>query len=71
MKYVLDVNVALKWVLNEIDSPKPPRLRDDWRGHMHIKLMATFGLGAQSQRVSGSTHFQLRVPAQSTSVSLP
>jgi hypothetical protein len=71
MKYVLDVNVALKWVLNEVDSPEALRLRDGWRGHMHIKLMATFGLGAQSQRVSGSTHFQLRDAAQSTSVSLP
>jgi hypothetical protein len=38
---------------------------------MHIKLMATFGLGAQSQRVSGSTDFQWRDAAQSTSVSLP
>ncbi len=35
MKYVLDVNVALKWVLNEVDSPKARRLRDDWRAQVH------------------------------------
>jgi predicted nucleic acid-binding protein len=35
MKYVLDVNVALKWVLNEADSPKARRLRDDWRAQVH------------------------------------
>ena len=29
MKYVLDVNVALKWVLNEVDSTKARRLRDN------------------------------------------
>ena len=34
MKYVLDVNVALKWVLNEVDSPKARRLRDDWRAQV-------------------------------------
>ena len=35
MKYVLDVNVALKWVLNEVDSTKARRLRDDWRAQIH------------------------------------
>jgi predicted nucleic acid-binding protein len=39
MKYVLDVNVALKWVLNEVDSPKARRLREDWRAQVH-ELMA-------------------------------
>ena len=34
MKYVLDVNVALKWVLNEVDSTKARRLRDDWRAQI-------------------------------------
>jgi hypothetical protein len=29
MKYVLDVNVALKWVLTEADSPMARRLRRD------------------------------------------
>jgi hypothetical protein len=28
MKYVLDSNIALKWVLAERDSPKAERLRD-------------------------------------------
>lgn len=35
MKYVLDVNVGLKWVLNEIDSRKALRLRDDYRNQVH------------------------------------
>ena len=35
MRYVLDVNVALKWVLNEVDSTKARRLRDDWRARIH------------------------------------
>ena len=35
MKYVLDVDVALKWALNEVDSPKALRLRDDWRAQIH------------------------------------
>jgi hypothetical protein len=34
MKYVLDVNVAFKWVLNEVDSPKARRLRDDGRAQV-------------------------------------
>ena len=29
MKYVLDSNIALKWVLAETDSPKARQLRDD------------------------------------------
>ncbi len=39
MKYVLDVNVALKWVLNEVDSTKARRLRDDWRAQIHELLV--------------------------------
>jgi hypothetical protein len=35
MRYVLDVNVALKWALNEVDSPKALRLRDEWRAQIH------------------------------------
>jgi predicted nucleic acid-binding protein len=35
MKYALDVNVALKWVLNEIESPKALRPRDEWRARIH------------------------------------
>ena len=32
---MLDVNVALKWVLNEVDSTNARRLRDDWRAQIH------------------------------------
>ncbi|MGO9471194.1 MAG: type II toxin-antitoxin system VapC family toxin [Isosphaeraceae bacterium] len=39
MKYVLDVNVALKWVLNEVDSTSARRLRDNWRAHIHELLV--------------------------------
>ena len=35
MKFVLDVNVALKWVLNEVDSTKARRLRENWRVQIH------------------------------------
>jgi predicted nucleic acid-binding protein len=35
MKYVLDVNVVLKRVLNEVDSPKARQLQDDWRPQVH------------------------------------
>ena len=35
MKYVLDSSVALKWVLNEADSPKALSLRDDFRSNIH------------------------------------
>ena len=38
MKYVLDVNIALMWVLNEVDSTKARRLRDDWRAQIHDLL---------------------------------
>ncbi len=38
MKYVLDVNIALKWMLNEVDSTKARRLRDDWRAQIHDLL---------------------------------
>jgi predicted nucleic acid-binding protein len=35
MKYVLDVSVGLKWVLNEVNSPKALRLRDDYLRQVH------------------------------------
>ncbi len=38
MKLVLDSNVAVKWVLNESDSPKALRLRDDFVQQIHELL---------------------------------
>jgi predicted nucleic acid-binding protein len=38
VKYVLDVNVGLKWVLNEVDSPKALRLRDDYRTQVDERI---------------------------------
>jgi predicted nucleic acid-binding protein len=38
MTYVLDANVSLKWVLAEPDSPKAPRLRDDYQKAVHDLL---------------------------------
>src|SRR5262245_28106649 len=35
MRYALDSNVGLKWVLKEPDSPKAIRLRDDFRQGVH------------------------------------
>jgi hypothetical protein len=35
MKYVLDSNVALKWVLAEPDSPKANQLRSDFQNGIH------------------------------------
>src|SRR5436190_8377763 len=35
MKYALDVNVGLKWVLNEVDSPQALLLRDEYRNRVH------------------------------------
>ncbi len=35
MKYVLDSNVGLKWVLSETDSDKARRLRDDFHDAIH------------------------------------
>jgi predicted nucleic acid-binding protein len=35
MRYVLDANVALKWVLTEADSPKALRLRADFQAGVH------------------------------------
>jgi predicted nucleic acid-binding protein len=35
MKYVLDSNVALKWVLAEPDSPKAIQLRSDFQNAFH------------------------------------
>ncbi|HYV39060.1 MAG TPA: type II toxin-antitoxin system VapC family toxin [Gemmataceae bacterium] len=38
MKYVLDSNVALKWVLPEADSGRAIRLRDEYRLGIHELL---------------------------------
>jgi predicted nucleic acid-binding protein len=38
MKYVLDANVALKWVLVEPDSPKASQLRSDFQKGIHELL---------------------------------
>jgi hypothetical protein len=35
MKYVLDSNVGLKWLLPEADSDKALRIRDDYRRQVH------------------------------------
>jgi predicted nucleic acid-binding protein len=35
MKYVLDANVAIKWVLTEPDSPKALALRTDYQAQIH------------------------------------
>lgn len=35
MKYVLDSNVALKWVLPELGSSKAIRIRDEFRQGLH------------------------------------
>ena len=35
MKYVLDVSIGLKWVLNEVDSAKALSLRDDYQNQVH------------------------------------
>lgn len=40
MKYVLDVNVAVRWVLIEPHSDKARKLRDDFRAGVH-ELIAT------------------------------
>jgi predicted nucleic acid-binding protein len=38
MKYVLDSNVALKWVLRETDSDKARQLRADYQQQIHELL---------------------------------
>jgi predicted nucleic acid-binding protein len=38
MKYVLDANIALKWVLAEPDSAKARQLRDDFQAAFHDLL---------------------------------
>ena len=38
MKYVLDSNVALKWVLPEADDDKAIRIRDEFRQGFHELL---------------------------------
>jgi predicted nucleic acid-binding protein len=38
MKYVLDSNVALKWVLRETDSDKARRLRAEYQQQIHELL---------------------------------
>ncbi len=35
MKYVLDSNIAFKWVVPEIDSAKATQLRDEYRQGLH------------------------------------
>jgi predicted nucleic acid-binding protein len=35
MRYVLDASIGVKWVINEVDSPKALRLRDDYRNGVH------------------------------------
>jgi predicted nucleic acid-binding protein len=39
MKYVLDASVGLKWVMNEVDSDKARRVRDDFRKAI-VELLA-------------------------------
>ena len=38
MKYVLDSNIALKWVLTEADSDKAWRLRSEFQNQTHELL---------------------------------
>ena len=38
MKYVLDVSVGIKWVMNEVDAGKARRIRDDFRNSIHELL---------------------------------
>jgi predicted nucleic acid-binding protein len=38
MRYVLDASVALKWVLDELDSPKARQLRAEFRVQLHELL---------------------------------
>ncbi len=45
MKYVLDANVALKWVLPESDSDKATRIRDDFLKGIHELLCPDVLLG--------------------------
>lgn len=35
MKYILDASTALKWVLNESDSDKAIKLREEYRRQVH------------------------------------
>jgi predicted nucleic acid-binding protein len=39
MKYVLDASVGIKWVMNEVDSDKARRIRDDFRNSI-LELLA-------------------------------
>jgi predicted nucleic acid-binding protein len=38
MKYVLDSNIALKWVLPEADSDRARALRVDYQSQVHVLL---------------------------------
>ena len=38
MKYVLDSNVALKWVLPEQDDEKAIKIRDDFKQGIHVLI---------------------------------
>ena len=40
MKYVLDSNISLKWVLTEADSDKARRLRGEFQNQVHELLAA-------------------------------
>lgn len=42
MKYVIDSNVAIKWVKDEPNSDKARRLRDDYRAGIHELLAPDF-----------------------------
>jgi hypothetical protein len=35
MRYVLDSNIGLKWVLTEADSDKARRLRSEYQNQVH------------------------------------
>jgi predicted nucleic acid-binding protein len=39
MRYVLDSSVGIKWVMNEVDSDKARRIRDDFRNAI-LELLA-------------------------------
>jgi hypothetical protein len=41
MKYVLDLCVAIKWVLPEPDTPKSVRIRTEFRRGLHELLASS------------------------------
>jgi predicted nucleic acid-binding protein len=42
MRYVVDASVAVKWALQEVDTDKALRLRDDLRNGVHAFLAPDF-----------------------------